>query len=424
MKILKIIHGYPPTYNAGSEVYSQTLCNELSKNHKVFVFTREENPYLPDFYLRKEELETNLEIYFINLPREKDGFRHSKLDQVFSEVLRETQPDIAHIGHLNHLSTGIVDVLFTLKVPIVYTLHDFWLMCPRGQFLQTNFGEEEYYRVCDGQENRKCAISCYNSYFTGYLETREKEISYWTNWIEIRMKEAKSICEKVDLFISPSKYLKSRFVNEFSIPDEKIFLLDYGFDLNRFRGVQNKKEAFTFGYIGTHIPAKGVNLLIDAFQDIKANAHLKIWGRNNGPSTIALQKKASRVNNIEFMGEYHNQNISEEVFAKIDCLVVPSIWMENSPLVIHEAQAAKIPIITADVGGMKEFVNHKKNGLLFEHRNRESLTKQMKFAVNNPSAMKTMGEKGYLYSETGQIPSIEDHGKQILELYNNLLNTK
>jgi len=61
MHILKIIHGYPLNYNAGSEVYSQSICNELSKHHKVSVFTREENPYRPDFEIRKQTVNSNLE---------------------------------------------------------------------------------------------------------------------------------------------------------------------------------------------------------------------------------------------------------------------------------------------------------------------------------------------------------------------------
>ena len=54
MHILKIIHGYPPQYNAGSEVYSQSICNELSKKHTVSILTREENLYLEDFNIRKK----------------------------------------------------------------------------------------------------------------------------------------------------------------------------------------------------------------------------------------------------------------------------------------------------------------------------------------------------------------------------------
>jgi hypothetical protein len=66
MHILKIIHGYPLNYNAGSEVYSQSICNELSKFHKVSVLTREENPYSPDFAIRKQTESSNLDFYFVN----------------------------------------------------------------------------------------------------------------------------------------------------------------------------------------------------------------------------------------------------------------------------------------------------------------------------------------------------------------------
>ena len=71
MKILKVIHGYPPLFNAGSEVYSQTLCNELSKENEVHVFTREENPYFPEFHLRKDRIKEKLQVHYIN--NSKDG---------------------------------------------------------------------------------------------------------------------------------------------------------------------------------------------------------------------------------------------------------------------------------------------------------------------------------------------------------------
>ena len=80
MHILKIIHGYPLNYNAGSEVYSQSICYELSKNHRVSVFTREENPYVPDFSIRKSTEHENLDIYYVNNPNGKDGYRHAQMD--------------------------------------------------------------------------------------------------------------------------------------------------------------------------------------------------------------------------------------------------------------------------------------------------------------------------------------------------------
>lgn len=422
MHILKIIHGYPKEYNAGSEIYTESICNELSKKLKVSIFTREENIFKKDFEISKSN-STNPEIYYLNIPREKDGYRHEKLDFNFEKLILSIKPDVAHIGHLNHLSTGIVEILFQKKIPILYTLHDFWLMCPRGQFLQTNFGEENFYQICDGQEDSKCAKKCYSGYFSGIKKNYEIDLKYWTEWIHFRMEETKSISKMVNLFIAPSNYLRNRFINEFQIPEKKIILLNYGFKKikNKF---QKKNTEFTFGYIGTHIPAKGINILIEAFLQMKENAILKIWGRENSIYTNSLKKlAASSVKNkkIIWMGEYENSKIHKKVFSEIDVLVVPSIWGENSPLVIHEAEELKIPVITSNLGGMKELVSHQLNGLLFERGNILDLGLQMDYAVKNPIEMKKIGEKGYLNSKNGKVPTLKNHSKELEKIYKNLL---
>jgi glycosyltransferase involved in cell wall biosynthesis len=422
MKILKIIHGYPPHYNAGSEVYSQSICNELKEKHEIFIFTREENLYAADHEIR-EEIRENIHFFYVNKAREKDGYKHTDLDEKFAQILDKIQPDIAHIGHLNHLSTGLVAVLENKKIPIVFTLHDFWLMCPRGQFLQINFANPAFHQLCDKQENTKCATNCYNRYFSGQISDYERDINYWSSWVGSRMEETKSIINKVNLFIAPSKYLMNRFVADFGVPKEKIIYLDYGFPLHYLSPISNKKqESFTFGYIGTHIPAKGIDLLITAFSKITEKATLKIWGRENGQSTKNLKMLAqSCPNKVEFFGEYVNTNLANEVFANVDCIVVPSIWGENSPLVIHEAQACHIPVITADFGGMSEYVQHLENGLLFAHRNAEDLTEKMLFAIHNSLKMKELGKRGYLYHEKGEVPNIAEHCEKLVSLYQQIL---
>jgi len=427
MHILKIIHGYPLNYNAGSEVYSQSICNELSKHHKVSVFTREENPYSPDFAIRKQTESSNLDFYFVNNPQGKDGYRHRAMDSNFAELIAEIKPDIVHIGHLNHLSTGIVDELNKQNIPIVFTLHDFWLMCPRGQFLTRSIGMENNMQLCSGQQDKKCASDCYKVYFSGREENEQQDIEHWSAWTHQRMIETKAIINKVDLFIAPSKYLRNRFVNEFSVPEDKIIYLDYGFPTEYLTQTEKTKDNsnFTFGYIGTLIPAKGVNQLIEAFCQIETPATLRIYGRQNGQSTDALKLLASQSKNkIEFAGEYINHNLANDVFSKVDCIVVPSIWAENSPLVIHEAQSCKIPVITADFGGMKEYVQHQVNGLLFEHRNANSLAKQMKFAIENPHLMKEYGQKGYLFSEDGSVQNIQDHCSALEKIYDRFITPK
>ena len=70
MKILKVIHGYPMRYNAGSEVYSQSLCQELARKHQIQVFARLENPFQPDYIMREEHdlANPNILLHLINLP--------------------------------------------------------------------------------------------------------------------------------------------------------------------------------------------------------------------------------------------------------------------------------------------------------------------------------------------------------------------
>jgi len=293
-------------------------------------------------------------------------------------------------------------------------------MCPRGQFLTRSIGEANNFHLCAGQQDRKCATDCYKVYFSGNKADEQQEIDSWSSWVHNRMIETKAIIDKVDLFIAPSQYLRNRFINEFLVPENKIIFLDYGFPTEYLTRTEKSKEKinFTFGYIGTHITSKGVNQLIEAFSEIEEPATLKIYGRQNGQSTNALKLlAAASKNKIEFIGEYINRNLANDVFSKVDCIVVPSIWAENSPLVIHEAQSCKVPVITADFGGMKEYVQHKVNGLLFEHRNTNSLKEQLRFAIANPNLMKHFGERGYLFSEDGSVPNIQDHCKELTKIY-------
>jgi glycosyltransferase involved in cell wall biosynthesis len=124
--------------------------------------------------------------------------------------------------------------------------------------------------------------------------------------------------------------------------------LDYGFYRQRLAGRRRTLgEPFTFGYIGTHIPAKGIQVLLEAYGKLRGNCKLRIWGRPRGQMTSALKRKAVESipvheRQIEWHPEYKNQDIVYKVFNRVDAIVVPSMWTENSPLVIHEAQQPTI----------------------------------------------------------------------------------
>lgn len=434
MKVLQVIHGYPMRYNAGSEVYTQTLCHGLvRRGHEVHVFTREEDSFAPDYHMRHERDldEERVHLHVVNVPRSRDRYRHDGVDARFAELMDSLQPDIVHIGHLNHLSTSLVREASVRGTPIVYTLHDFWLMCPRGQFMQMHPSPSgELWASCDGQHDETCARQCYARYFSGAQHERQADLAYWTDWVKRRMAHVREMVEHVDRFLAPARSLMARYVDDFGLPPAKVAYLDYGFATERFEGRERTPdEPFTFGYIGTHIPAKGIDRLIQAFGRLEGSPRLIIWGRDRGQDTKALRALANALpddapSRISWRSEYRNADIVRDVFNHVDAIVVSSIWPENSPLVIHEAQAVRIPVVTSDVGGMAEYVHHEHNGLQFEHRDAVSLATQMQRLVDDPEWARTLGSRGYPYSEDGRIPDLEEHVVHIEDHYRDLLQRR
>ena len=433
MKTLQVIHGYPMRYNAGSEVYTQGVCQALAERNEVHVFTRQENAFLPEYAMQREAdpADPRVALHVINMARARDGYSHQSVDAAFRGLLDELRPDVVHIGHLNHLSTSLVFPAAERGIPVVFTLHDYWLMCPRGQFIQMyeDTGQQPW-PVCDGQDDRKCAVRCYRRYFGNDNAAFESDAAYWTGWVNRRMAHVRQVCDAVDVFLAPARYLLGRFRDDFGIPADKLVYLDYGFHRERMSGRARKPgEDFTFGYIGTHIPAKGVHHLIQAFGELTGRPRLRIWGRDRGAETAGLKRMAQALdgdagNRVEWMGEYRNQNIIPDVFDRCDAIVVPSIWAENSPLVIHEALQAGVPVITADYGGMAEYVGHEENGLLFSHRSPSSLAAQMQRLADAPEWAQALGRRGYLQSDDGSVPDIAEHALAVEGIYANLLSKR
>ncbi|MDF3047870.1 MAG: radical protein [Candidatus Midichloriaceae bacterium] len=427
MKILKVIHGYPPRYSAGSEVYSQILAHELANNHEVQIFTRQENSFTQDYYYTTEldAQDPRILIHLLNIPRSKyrDQYVHLPVETKFKEILNTFSPDVVHFGHLNHLSINLPRITKELGIPSIFTLHDFWLMCPRGQFIQRNSNEP--WALCDGQEDLKCASQCYRGSFSGDITDYQDDLEYWRDWIHKRMSKARSVIDYIDHFISPSQFLTEKFIKEFYLAKQKVTYLDYGFNLKRLNGRKRVEEPkFVFGYIGTHTPQKGIHNLIEAFIKLKGEPILRIWGTSKDETTSLKAIAASNqeaTKRIVWMGGYDNSKIVEEVFNKVDAIVVPSIWGENSPLVIHEAQQAGVAVLTANYGGMSEYVTHMKNGLLFKHRDTKDLTDKMQEFVDKPELAQQLGGYGYLFSNDRQVPDITEHVTKVEGIYNKTL---
>lgn len=372
-KILKVIHGYPPFYMAGSEVYSFNLCNELKNNNDIFIFTRIENPYAAP-YTTSESEENGVSICRVNKPQRdytfEDKYLDTKIDSIFKSYLSKVNPDIVHIGHLSHLSTGLVTVIKEAGIPIVFTVHDFWMGCFRGQFVKPDLS------ICDGCNVENC-YTCAAHFFKNWISKGEIE-SYSTHM--------KKVLSYVDRFLIPS-YTLIDFYKSIGIPEEKLVFSPYGFDKTRIHPPEKKpiKPSINFGFMGRIIPVKGIHLLLRAFKNTTGKATLSIHG-GLGSDKVFLEEIKGRDTRIQFRGSYHNVDV-EKILHSMDVLVVPSIWPENAPLVIQEAFLAGIPVITSNIGGMAELVENNVNGLTVPVNNEEELTKLLQSVIDEPEQL-------------------------------------
>ena len=144
MRILVVVHGFPPAAEAGSEIYARDLTEALRRAYgdTILVVTREADPSRHEYDVRIEWRD-GLTVASINntladVRSFEDGYRNERIGAIVAAMIDDFQPDVAHIHHLTCLSTTIVRALADRDIPVVVTLHDYWLMCHRGQLLDVH----------------------------------------------------------------------------------------------------------------------------------------------------------------------------------------------------------------------------------------------------------------------------------------------
>ena len=165
----------------------------------------------------------------------------------------------------------------------------------------------------------------------------------------------------------------------------------YGIDTSRYQAKPRRGRgiARTFGFIGTLSPHKGCHVLIQAFKRLNVpGARLRIYGNvDQFPHYVTrLRHLAGGVGAIEFRGTFPEDRIAD-VLDECDALVVPSLWYENTPLVVYSALAAQCPVVGSDFPGISEVVRQNENGLLFSAGDVDDLYGKLELLTSNPGLL-------------------------------------
>lgn len=446
--VLYICHNHPAVRPGGAEAYALELHRYLRESQEFdSIFLAKGGPPLSN--ADRSHLGTYVapvngtpDEYFLYT----DGYdydwtfgtiRHDKelSTKHLRSFLLSVRPDVVHLHHTMFFGYDILrEIRNTLPfVPIVYTLHEYMPICHRqGQMVRVTDDEP-----CLEESPRRCH-ECF------------PDISPQTFFMRKRF--IQSHLSLVDVFVAPSAFLADRYI-DWGIPRDKIRIEEYGRTFPQDRAPTDEREVRDrLGFFGQITPFKGVQVLLEAMATLRDDEragsddplllaleaaagvarpatesptprpHAWIHGANLDLQPGTFQNDMKRLleetrRTVTFAGRYDASQLAS-LMSNIDWVVVPSIWWENSPLVIQEAFHFGRPVICSDIGGMAEKVKNGANGLHFRAGDPKSLARTIMKAVGTPGLWEE------LRSGIPPAYSMEDHVATLTETYRALLEGK
>lgn len=326
------------------------------KGHEVAVFAMDypENMDTPWKKYFPHEITFSLGPGMINVFNRTLGF--GDVCRKFKALLEDFQPDIVHLNNIHtQLSPVIAEIAHKKGIKVIWTVHDYKLLCPRYDCLKNGrtICNECYY---DKKSVLKhlCMKKSLPASVLAYLEA--------IKWNKDRLEGY------VDGFICPSEFMyqqmKAGGFNEKKLKHIANFIDVSNCKVNNF----NKEDYYCF--LGRLSHEKGVGTLIDAANDI--GRKLIIIG--DGPMRTNLESKAK--SNIKFVG-FKQWNEIKGIVSHAKFIVTPSEWNEVFGLVNIEAQCLGTPVLGARIGGIPELID-KSNGLTFNSGDVDDLKEKIK----------------------------------------------
>ncbi|HQB30903.1 MAG TPA: glycosyltransferase [Syntrophales bacterium] len=400
MRIAYTTHQFFPDYGAGTEVLTLHTAREMrARGHEAVVFTgypvkgrfsREnaEDAYeyggLPVFRFRH----SNTWSLLPENPMEAE-YENLFFAGLFRRELRRFRPDVVHFCHLQRVSASAVAVCFELGIPMVYTVTDFWPLCPTNQLLLPDLS------LCEGPDGdgANCIAHLAGIHggaagrffralppgvlgrlarISGMISWPERSVPAMAKALAARPGVLRERMNRIDAILIATGFMGETLAR-FGVERKRIRRVPFGIPgcdgTSPPATDRRRRETFRAGFIGTLYEHKGAHVLLEALRRLPADLPVEVllygdagWFPSYGERLRSLAGGDERV---RFCGTFPGERTGE-VLGGMDVLVVPSLWHENSPLVILEAQRAGVPVIASRVGGTSELIREGENGFLFE----------------------------------------------------------
>ena len=389
---------------SGTEVYLFEVMELMRKQgHEVALFSMADSRGAPTPYDR----------HFVpHVEFKNDGWKRlrSAARAIYSRQARRSiramvedfRPDIAHVRNIyHHLTPSILWELKKLKIPILYHINDFKLLCPSYNLLSRG----EACEACKGGTFLHALRSqCYPG--VGARGTLVLE-AYLHRFLGTYRK-----C--VDFFLAPSRFVRQKFI-EHGWDAEKVGVLPHFQDVSERTSVAPPSNGAIL-YFGRLSAEKGVHDLLRAMVQIPEQ-RLVIAGDGPEREALAALALSLRLHNVQFLGHVDRPE-REALIAHSRFTVFPSHAYETFGKTILESFAQARTVIASDLGSRRELICHGRTGLLFQTGDVDGLAQAIRELLSHPAQAESMGRAAQSMVRDHYSPEV--HYQNLLALYERL----
>ncbi|MBN1658365.1 MAG: glycosyltransferase family 4 protein [Anaerolineae bacterium] len=449
MRLLLVAHKFPPYSLGGVEVYTHHLARALAGarggEHQVAVFFRHDGvprsaaTLGPRDGARSEGGGATLGGHvpgdsggLVEHDDEVDGVRvrrvalhpvglrasvageffgtfvNRDVEASFARFLDLFRPDLVHFQHVMALSARLLPLARRWGARVLLTLHDYWFLCGNSQLIWPDG------QTCRGKAWGMNCVRCAAAARFPSPAARALRPAL-APLFAYRDRVVRHAALSADKLISPSHFLIDRYLAA-GFPAGRLHYLENGLPLGHLSRVAGHPSPgpLRITFLGSIAWQKGVHVLVDALNGLpRGAARLRIWGDPGTFPDYAARLRAAieaEGSDAEMMGRVANEQVGE-VLADSDVVVVPSLWYENSPVVIQEARAAGVPVVAAGHGALVEKVRDGVDGLLFTPGDVEDLRRTLKRLIDDSGLLARLREN------VPPAMGMEQHVVELLDLY-------
>lgn len=302
-------------------------------------------------------------------------FGSNEVKTKFNRLLDDFKPDVVHLNNIHtQLSPVMAELAHKRGIKVVWTLHDYKLLCPRYDCLRngTDICELCFNGDKSNCKTYKCIKGSALASMIGYKEA--------VTWNRERLEAS------TDVFVCPSHFMAEKMAQG-KFDKKKLLTLCNFIDVDKCKKYEYSKEDY-YCYVGRLSHEKGVSTLIEAAKQLP----YKLVVIGGGALSDELKAKANgSKGKIELVG-YKQWDEIKTLVGKARFTVIPSEWYENNPLSVIEAQCIGTPVLGANIGGIPELIENGVTGMTFESHNVDDLTKKIE----------TMWQYTFNYKEIAQ----------------------